>query len=176
MPVNATTRAAVRRVLQRRAIQAQATQPVHGRRTSSRGTHSVPLTAEAKAKIQYALEHAWADSTIEKYSQSLEAYHRFCDKQVIPASFRLPASEELLCAFAASRVGEVAGGTARSAAAAVKAWHIIHDAPWKGGLRLRYTLYEQVDWDLLRDSSHILNKAGEPLRQKGSDINGKLGF
>jgi hypothetical protein len=37
-------------------------------------------------------------------------------------------------------VGEVAGGTARSAVAAVKAWHIIHDAPWKGGLRLRYTL------------------------------------
>jgi hypothetical protein len=101
---------------------------------------NVPLTANAKAKIQYALEHAWANSTIEKYSQSLEAYHRFCDKQEIPESFRLPVSEELLCTFAVSRVGEVAGGTARSTAAAVKAWHIIHNAPWKGGLRLRYTL------------------------------------
>jgi hypothetical protein len=121
-------------------MQAQATRTAHGRRTSARGTHGVPLTADAKAKIQYALEHAWADSTIEKYSQNLEAYHCFCDKQEIPAPFRLPASEELLCAFAASRIGEVAGGTARSAAAAVKAWHIIHNATWKGGIRLRYTL------------------------------------
>ncbi|KAJ7355970.1 hypothetical protein DFH08DRAFT_933727 [Mycena albidolilacea] len=128
MPINTTTRAAARRVLQDKAIQAQATQPVHGRRTSSRGTHSVLLTADVKAKIQYTLEHTWADSTIKKYGQSLEAYHRFCDKQEIPASFRLPTSEELLCAFAASRVCEVAGGTARSAVAA------------KGGLCLRYTL------------------------------------
>ncbi|KAJ7312509.1 hypothetical protein DFH08DRAFT_717678 [Mycena albidolilacea] len=109
-------------------------------RTSRRGTHGVPLNAEAKAKIQHALEHAWADSTIEKCSQGLEAYHRFCDKQQIPVSYRLPASEELLCAFAAARVGEIAGGTARSAVAAVKAWHIIQDTLWMGGLRLRYTL------------------------------------
>ncbi|KAJ7364543.1 hypothetical protein DFH08DRAFT_681522 [Mycena albidolilacea] len=109
-------------------------------RTSRRGIHGVPLKADAKAKIQHALEHAWADSTIEKYGQSLEAYQQFCDAQEVPAPHRLPASEELLCAFAAARVGEIAGGTARSAVAAVKAWHIIHDAPWKGGLRLRYTL------------------------------------
>jgi hypothetical protein len=125
MPVNATTKAAARRILHRKALQARPTQPDRGMCTSRRGTHGVPLNAEAKAKIQHALEHAWADSTIEKYSQGLEAYHRFCDKQQIPASYRLPASEELLCAFAAARVGEIAGSTARSAVAAVKAWHVI---------------------------------------------------
>jgi hypothetical protein len=61
-------KAAVRRVLQRKATQAQATQLAHNRHT--RGTHSALLTAGAKVKIQHALEHAWADSTIEKYSQT----------------------------------------------------------------------------------------------------------
>ncbi|KAJ7366283.1 hypothetical protein DFH08DRAFT_679712, partial [Mycena albidolilacea] len=58
----------------------------------------------------------------------------------IPSKQRLPASEELLCCFAVSRAGEIAGGTARGAVTAVKAEHIRRGIPWKGGLRLRYTL------------------------------------
>ncbi|KAJ7512573.1 hypothetical protein B0H11DRAFT_2151964 [Mycena galericulata] len=98
------------------------------------------ISAAAEAKIQRALQHAWAESTVQKYSSSLEAFFRFCDKEKVAKEQRLPASEFLLCAFAASRVGEVAGVTARGAIAAVKAWHIMNDAAWNGGLRLRYTI------------------------------------
>ncbi|KAJ7352554.1 hypothetical protein DFH08DRAFT_805767 [Mycena albidolilacea] len=77
---------------------------------------------------------------IEKYSQSLEVYQQFCNAQEFPAPHRLPASKELLCAFAAARVGEIVGGTARSTVPAVKVWHIIHNMSWKGGLCLHYTL------------------------------------
>ncbi|KAJ6489476.1 hypothetical protein C8R47DRAFT_951031, partial [Mycena vitilis] len=98
------------------------------------------LSAQAKAKIDYAIRRAWADSTLTKYSQGLDAYQSFCDSENISQDKRLPANEFLLCAFAASRVGEIAGGTARGAIAAVKAWHILNDVEWEGGIRLRYVL------------------------------------
>ncbi|KAF8139487.1 hypothetical protein K438DRAFT_2030542 [Mycena galopus ATCC 62051] len=79
------------------------------------------LSAKSKEKIQHALENAWADSTIKKYAYGLDAFHKFCDNEHVPHGQRLPACEELLCAFAASRAGEIAGGT-------------------QGGIRLRYTL------------------------------------
>ncbi|KAF8210224.1 hypothetical protein K438DRAFT_1571045 [Mycena galopus ATCC 62051] len=98
------------------------------------------LSAAAMEKIRFTLEHAWAESTVEKYSYGLEAFHKFCDKQLVHHVQRLPACKELLCGFAASRAGEIAGGTARGAIAAVKAWHIINGAQWHGGIQLRYTL------------------------------------
>ncbi|KAF8215959.1 hypothetical protein K438DRAFT_1799827 [Mycena galopus ATCC 62051] len=91
-------------------------------------------------KIRFVLEHAWAESTVEKYSYGLEVFHKFCDKQLVHHVQRLPACEELLCGFAASQAGEIAGGTARGAIVAVKAWHIINRAQWHGGIQLRYTL------------------------------------
>ncbi|KAJ7103266.1 hypothetical protein B0H15DRAFT_1017052 [Mycena belliarum] len=98
------------------------------------------ISREAQDKIQIAIQNAWAQPTLKKYGASLEAFLRFCDKENIPDSQRLPAGEVLLCAFAASRAGEIAGSTARDAIAAVKAWHVVHDADWNGGLRLKYTL------------------------------------
>ncbi|KAF8130912.1 hypothetical protein K438DRAFT_1454456, partial [Mycena galopus ATCC 62051] len=98
------------------------------------------LSEKSKQKIQHALENAWADSTIKKYAYGLDTFHKFCNNERVPHGQRLPACEELLCAFAASRAGEIAGGTVRGAIAAIKAWHIIEDARWQGGIRLRYTL------------------------------------
>ncbi|KAJ7135926.1 hypothetical protein C8R44DRAFT_595316, partial [Mycena epipterygia] len=98
------------------------------------------VSAQTRAKIQHAIRHAWADSTLKKYGYGLEAFLAFCDTENIAKNQRLPANEFLLCAYAASRAGEIAGGTARAAIAAVKAWHIIHDEEWQGGMRLRYVL------------------------------------
>ncbi|KAK7000975.1 putative reverse transcriptase domain protein [Favolaschia claudopus] len=95
---------------------------------------------QAKERIDYAIQHAWADSTLEKYASSLKAFHTFCDSEGVDQAQRLPASEFLLCSFSASRAGEIAGGTARAAVAAVKAWHIIEGEDWQGGIRLRYVL------------------------------------
>ncbi|KAJ7687832.1 hypothetical protein B0H17DRAFT_678235 [Mycena rosella] len=98
------------------------------------------LSQSAHGKMQRAIQHAWADSMLRKYGNSVARYILFCENEGIEKDKRLPASEFLLCVFAASRVGEVAGVTARGAIAAVKAWHIVSGAPWHGGLRLRYTL------------------------------------
>lgn len=49
-------------------------------------------------------------------------------------------SESLLCAFAASSTGQHAGDTISSDLLAVRAWHIINNFPYNGGLQLKYTL------------------------------------
>ncbi|KAJ7747966.1 hypothetical protein DFH07DRAFT_802895 [Mycena maculata] len=102
--------------------------------------HHSRISSTAEAKVHHAIQNAWAESTLKKYNQGLKAFLRFCDTEQINPDQRLPADEFLLCAFAASRAGEIAGVTARGAVAAVKAWHIINNAEWRGGIRLRYTL------------------------------------
>ncbi|KAJ7690994.1 hypothetical protein B0H17DRAFT_576558 [Mycena rosella] len=109
-------------------------------RSSSRPSRHNRLSSSAEAKVRLAIEHTWAKSTLKKYGQGVAAFERFWDLEFVPHSQRLPADEFLLCAFAASRVGKVAGVTARGAVAAVKAWHIMNDAPWRGNICLRYTL------------------------------------
>ncbi|KAJ7705618.1 hypothetical protein B0H17DRAFT_1038498 [Mycena rosella] len=108
--------------------------------SSSRPSRHNRLSSSAKANVRLAIEHAWAKSTLKKYGQGVAAFERFCDLESVPHSQHLPADKFLLCAFTASRAGEVAGVTARGAVAAVKAWHIMNDAPWMGNIRLCYTL------------------------------------
>lgn len=98
------------------------------------------LSEGAKLMVNIALGRAWADSTLEKYRNSLSHFHAFCDKEHVPSSLRLPASEFLLCAFAASSAGVLAGSTVSGKLAAVRAWHIINNKDYKGGTRLSYVI------------------------------------
>jgi hypothetical protein len=52
----------------------------------------------------------------------------------------MPASEHLLCAFASSRMGNLAGTTMQSHISALKAWHAYRNAPWNGAIRLKLVL------------------------------------
>ncbi|KIJ07704.1 hypothetical protein PAXINDRAFT_89979 [Paxillus involutus ATCC 200175] len=98
------------------------------------------FSASTLIKVNYALDHAWADSTLLKYRSAVNQFIAFCDSENIPNHFRIPASEHLLCAFAASRVGLLAADTVQNHLAAIKAWHIYNDKPWRGGTRLHYIL------------------------------------
>lgn len=53
---------------------------------------------------------------------------------------RLPASEHLLCAFAASFAGTHVKGSVRNNLSAVRAWHVVQGTTWSGGARLGYVL------------------------------------
>ncbi|KAJ7677321.1 hypothetical protein B0H17DRAFT_945074, partial [Mycena rosella] len=81
-----------------------------------------------------------AKSTLKKYGQGTAVFKHFCNAESTPHNQCLPADKFLLCAFAALRVGEGAGVTARGVITAVKAWHIMNDAPWEGNICLCYTL------------------------------------
>ncbi|KAJ7717060.1 hypothetical protein DFH07DRAFT_861616 [Mycena maculata] len=71
--------------------------------------HHSRISSTAEAKVHHAIQNAWAESTLKKYNQGLKAFLRFCDTEQINPDQRLPADEFLLCAFAASRAGEIAG-------------------------------------------------------------------
>ncbi|KIJ58034.1 hypothetical protein HYDPIDRAFT_103399, partial [Hydnomerulius pinastri MD-312] len=109
-------------------------------------THLTPYSNDqvalsALSKVQFALDHAWADSTLSKYRGVIEQFHGFCQSEQIPMQLRLPASEDLLCAFAVSYMNpDSSGDTVQNHLAAVKAWHIYNNARWLGGVRLRYIL------------------------------------
>ncbi|KIJ09321.1 hypothetical protein PAXINDRAFT_87622 [Paxillus involutus ATCC 200175] len=98
------------------------------------------LSSSSLARVNHALDHAWADSTLSKYRNTVTQFLSFCDSENIPTGFRMSASEHLLCAFAASRVGLLAVDTVRNHLAALKAWHIYNNKPWMGSTRLRYVL------------------------------------
>ncbi|KAH7926293.1 hypothetical protein BV22DRAFT_966964, partial [Leucogyrophana mollusca] len=99
------------------------------------------LSQSADSNVARALGSAWAGSTLSKYALGVTAFLTFCDGENIPAGSRLPASEHLLCAFAASRVGEISGSTAQNQISAVRAWHIFNNVPWLGSVRLNYVLH-----------------------------------
>jgi len=60
----------------------------------------------------------------------------FCDAEGVPPHLRFPSDEFVLCAFAASSLGTLAGTTVRKKLASLKAWHNIHNLEWRGGPRL----------------------------------------
>lgn len=101
---------------------------------------ATPLSSGATAKVDLALAHAWTDSTLVKYRSAVELFLSFCDRENIPRALRLPASDNLLCAFIASNVGLVSGSTVQGYLAVLKAWHVFHNKPWLGSDRLRYVI------------------------------------
>ena len=58
----------------------------------------------------------------------------------IPSSSRLPADEHLLCAFAASSARQRSGKSISSNISTIRAWHIMNNTRYMGGLLLRYTI------------------------------------
>ncbi|KAF9221115.1 hypothetical protein BS17DRAFT_845931 [Gyrodon lividus] len=75
-----------------------------------------------------------------QYCSIISQFQSFCDYENIPPQLRIPASKHLLCAFAASRVGALAGNTVQIHLATIKAWHIYNNKPWHGGPCLCYIL------------------------------------
>ncbi|KAF9228056.1 hypothetical protein BS17DRAFT_793621 [Gyrodon lividus] len=73
----------------------------------------------------------------------------FCDHENIPLQLCIPASKHLLCAFAASRVGALAGNTVQTHLTAIKAWHIYNKKPWHGGPCLCYPPHPPITCSML---------------------------
>jgi hypothetical protein len=82
------------------------------------------LSKESLCLVKLAINRMWADSTRSLYRSRLLQFLRFCDSKGIDSHQCLPASELLLCGFAASTIGLRGASTARGNLAAVRAWHI----------------------------------------------------
>ena len=98
------------------------------------------FSRESISRVNHTLRNSWAPSTLNGYASSVTLFNRYCNQEGIPINLRLPASEFLLCAFAASNAGKLSGKTIRKHISALKAWHHIHDMDWNGNTRLRLVL------------------------------------
>ena len=98
------------------------------------------LSPQTRRHVTHAIQNGWSESTVKRYSGSIEQYIRFCDIEGIPIHLRFPADEFVLCAFAASSAGVHSRSTPQNRLSALKAWHIAHNLEWRGSSRLRYVL------------------------------------
>ncbi|KAF5383112.1 hypothetical protein D9615_004838 [Tricholomella constricta] len=110
-----------------------------GQRPSAhRQPWQIPASLQEHANT--VLSRAWKPSTSAGYSRSVDQFFAFCSNLNAPASAWLPASEDLLCAFAASFSGTLAASSIRSKCAALRSWHILNGLPWLGSTKLAYTI------------------------------------
>ncbi|KAF5378168.1 hypothetical protein D9615_007586 [Tricholomella constricta] len=93
-----------------------------------------------QARVDQAILNAWRPSTSVGYSRAVRQFFDFCNLNNVPPSACIPASEDLLCAFAASFGGTHAGSTIRAKCSALRAWHIQNSLPWLGGTQLAYVI------------------------------------
>ncbi|KAF7303342.1 hypothetical protein MIND_00561900 [Mycena indigotica] len=98
------------------------------------------LSGKTRKKLDLAFQSGWQSKTLANYGSAMKRFLKFCDTEAIPQQLRLPTHEFVLSAYAASHAGLHAGSTARNDIAALKAWHVAQQQPWKGGSRLHYVL------------------------------------
>lgn len=102
-------------------------------------TPYIPLPL-LESHTQAVISRALADDTVSTYSSAVRMFIKFCDQFHVEERFHFPTSEALLCNFAAFRAGQYAYSTVKNNIAGLRAWHILHNLPWEGGLRLSYVL------------------------------------
>jgi hypothetical protein len=101
----------------------------------------IPYATYARIqRITSVASCALADSTRRGYEAAIRRFLSYCAEHEVPAHLQFPADEIILSGYAASFAHRLGGSTAKNAIAALKTWHAINNAPWRGGLHLTYTL------------------------------------
>lgn len=107
---------------------------------NSRAGGSTQVQANAlqlQDAINTALQHAWSPGSTANHRTAINKFLAFCDEHSIPDAARLPATEELLCAFIASQRNR-APSTLKNYISGLRAWHITNGVHWEGSTRLQY--------------------------------------
>lgn len=86
------------------------------------------------------IAHSWAPSTTKRYSSAVADFLKFCKRQDMPLTSIWPASEDLLCFYAASMARTLAGRMVSNKMSGLRSYHIQHDLLWHDSMRLRQTV------------------------------------
>jgi hypothetical protein len=105
------------------------------RRNVSQPTFAIPTIL--LDKIKHTQEAAVSQATRTKDASRLREYLMFCWKLGIREKDALPATEDLLLAWASSYAGRLAGKTVGAKLSAIKKEHEKRGLAWPGGTRLR---------------------------------------
>lgn len=107
---------------------------------SNVSANNMSTSLSQQSSVAHVLAAVWAPATTVKYSAAVLRFMSYCTKEHVPTCARLPASEQLLCAFAASMAGTKSASTIRSDLAGIRGWHILNCASWNGSVSLSYVL------------------------------------
>ena len=89
------------------------------------------LTKADLDRVITVINSAWQPSTRETYGASLQVFHVFCDLRGINEVQRCPVDPLLMIMFISCCAGSYSRKTLANYSYAIRAWHILHGAPWK---------------------------------------------
>jgi hypothetical protein len=92
---------------------------------------NVEITEEDLDRVITVINSSWQASTREAYGSGLLVFHVFCDLRFIPEEQRCPADTLLMLTFISACAGSYAGKTLACYFYGIRAWHILHGAPWR---------------------------------------------
>jgi hypothetical protein len=101
-------------------------------------SHSFQKTLEAQfpssavLKLFQVMLCSLDRDTRSNYGAGLLRFTQYCDLNSVPETDRMPASEVLLSAFAASAAGQLSDKTLSSWLAGLHYWHTVNGAIWNG--------------------------------------------
>lgn len=111
-----------------------------GRRKQRRHQPPHPYRVQQTTKVKEIIRDAWKPSTRNKYSNAVHQFLDYCYINAIPSDEVLPASESLLCKFAVSFAGRLAGKSVSAKCDGIRAWHIENGYSYQGGQQLNYVI------------------------------------
>ncbi|KAJ3711227.1 hypothetical protein C8R42DRAFT_648365 [Lentinula raphanica] len=91
-------------------------------------------------KVQEMMEDSVTEATQIRQHRQVDVFLLFAAKRGLKPIDVSPPTEQLICEFAVSFAGKVAGATARTYVTAVKKWVIRRGLVWKGSPRLDQVL------------------------------------
>lgn len=127
------------------------------------------------------IREAWAESTTNQHRSGLRHYLRYMKSQAVPQQDWFPASEIILCNFANTFKGRLAGSSIRALLYGVRAFHIVFDYPYLTGNLLHYTLKgldkatpesskREKRRPVTKEMMDVLNEALDPSDRKDNAI------
>ena len=105
--------------------------PKNARHTLDNNGLPTNLRDEDLLRIKQVLDETFAPNTRSTYGTGLLVFHIFCDHKEIDEEHRAPVNSTVFSSFISTLAGTYGGSTIRNYVYGVRAWHIIHGAPWK---------------------------------------------
>ena len=96
----------------------------------SSGDPNLDITDDDLDWLIIVINSSWQYATHETYGAGLLIFHIFCDLRLIPEDQRCPADPLLMLTFISSCAGPYSSKTLANYLYAVRAWHVLHSAPW----------------------------------------------
>lgn len=93
--------------------------------------HALEITDADLDRVIAVINSSWQPSTREAYGAGLLVFHVFCDQRNISEGQRCPADPLLMLTFVSSCAGSYSGKTLANYFYAIRAWHVLHGAPWR---------------------------------------------